>query len=168
MSLYEELLWRNLIKDVSDEQLAKKLLNEDKIKFYCGFDPTATSLTVGHLVQVIRAILLQKYGHTPVMLIGGATGLIGDPRETSERQLLSLEESLENARKIEKQLKKLVGDNALFVNNYDWISKIDLISFLRDYGKHFSVSYMLAKDTVNRRLETGISYTEFSYMILQS
>lgn len=168
MGLYEDLLWRNLIKDVSDEELAKEHLNNNKIKFYCGFDPTATSLTVGHLVQVIRSILLQQKGHTPVMLIGGATGLIGDPRETSERKLLTLEQSLENASKIEKQLKKLVGDNAVFVNNYEWISKIDLISFLRDYGKHFNVSYMLAKDTVNKRLETGISYTEFSYMILQS
>lgn len=168
MGIYEDLLWRNLIKDVSDDELAKKLLNEEKVRFYCGFDPTASSLTVGHLVQVIRSILLQQQGHTPVMLIGGATGLIGDPRETSERKLLTLEQSLENAAAIKKQLKKLIGGNAVFVNNYDWVSKIDLISFLRDYGKHFNVSYMLSKETVSKRLETGISYTEFSYMILQS
>lgn len=168
LKLYEELVWRNLIKDVSNVDLAKKQLNENKIKFYCGFDPTFKSLTVGHLVQVVRAILLKNYGHTPVILIGGATGLIGDPRETSERKLLSLEQSLENANAIEQQLKKLVGNDAIYVNNYNWISKIDVISFLRDYGKHFNVSYMLAKDTVGRRLETGISYTEFSYMIIQS
>lgn len=168
MGIYEDLLWRNLIKDVSDDELAKRLLNEEKVKFYCGFDPTASSLTVGHLVQVIRSILLQQHGHTPVMLIGGATGLIGDPRETSERKLLTLEQSLENATAIKNQLEKLIGGNAIFVNNYDWVSKIDLISFLRDYGKHFNISYMLSKETVSKRLETGISYTEFSYMILQS
>lgn len=148
--------------------LYSSCLNEQKIKFYVGYDPTGESLTVGHLVQIVRMLYLQKHGHTPVVLIGGGTGLIGDPRETSERSLLTLEKSLENAQKIENQIKGLIKGNVEFVNNYEWLSKVDLISFLRDYGKHFSVSYMLHKDTVQKRLESGISYTEFSYMILQS
>lgn len=172
MNLFEELKWRDMIKDVSDEELAKKFLNDEKITFYCGFDPSADSLTIGHVVQVIRSRLLQKYGHRPIILVGGATGLIGDPKETEERKLLTLEKSLENAKKVEAQLRKYLsfeGDNkAIVVNNYDWISKINMIEFLRDYGKFFNINYMLAKETVSRRLETGISYTEFSYMILQS
>ena len=100
MNLYDELLWRGLIKDVSNEEKAQNLLNNEQIKFYCGFDPTGESLTVGHLVQVVRMMLLEKYGHTPIVLIGGATGLIGDPKQTSERKLLTLEESLQNAEKI--------------------------------------------------------------------
>ena len=169
MKLYEELIWRGLIKDVSNEDKAKELLNDNKIKFYCGFDPTGESLTVGHLVQVVRMMLLEKYGHTPIVLIGGATGLIGDPRQTSERKLLTLEESLQNAEKIKRQLQQFLDPNkAMFVNNYDWIGKIDMISFLRDYGKHFSINYMIAKDTVQKRLEVGISYTEFSYMLIQA
>jgi tyrosyl-tRNA synthetase len=157
-----------MIKDVSDETLAKTLLNDEKTAFYCGFDPTGESLTVGHLVQIVRMKLLQSYGHKPIVLIGGATGLIGDPKQTSERKLLTLEQSLENAMKIEIQLKHFLGDDALYVNNYDWIKHIDMISFLRDYGKQFSINYMLAKDTVSKRLETGISYTEFSYMLIQA
>jgi len=169
MKLYEELEWRGFIKDVSDEALAKKLLNEDKITFYCGFDPTADSLTVGHLVQIIRILLLQKYGHKPIVLVGGATGLIGDPKESGERKLLTLDESLKNAEKLKVLLSKYIDSNdAIMVNNYDWISKINVIEFLRDYGKNFSINYMLAKDSVTSRLESGISYTEFSYMILQA
>ncbi|OHE47681.1 MAG: tyrosine--tRNA ligase, partial [Tenericutes bacterium RIFOXYA12_FULL_35_10] len=169
MKLYEELLWRGLIKDVSNEEKTKELLNDQKIKFYCGFDPTGESLTVGHLVQVVRMMLLEKYGHTPIVLIGGATGLIGDPRQTSERKLLTLEESLQNAEKIKVQLQHFLNpEKAIFVNNYDWIGKIDMISFLRDYGKHFSINYMIAKDTVQKRLDVGISYTEFSYMLIQA
>lgn len=169
MKLYDELLWRGLIKDVSNEERARDLLDNDKIKFYCGFDPTGESLTIGHLVQVVRMLLLEKYGHTPIVLIGGATGLIGDPRQTSERKLLTLEESLLNAEKIKIQLSQFLDPKkAIFVNNYDWIGKIDMISFLRDYGKHFSINYMIAKDTVQKRLEIGISYTEFSYMLIQA
>ena len=167
MKLYDELMWRGLIKDVSNEALAKKLLNEGSVRFYCGFDPTGESLTVGHLVQIVRIMLLDKYGHQPVVLIGGATGLIGDPRQTSERKLLSLDTSLKNAELIKKQIGHFLP-NAIYVNNYDWIGKIDMITYLRDYGKHFNINYMLAKETVQARLETGISYTEFSYMILQS
>jgi tyrosyl-tRNA synthetase len=169
MKLYEDLLWRGLIKDVSNEEEAKKLLNEESVKFYCGFDPTGQSLTVGHLVQIVRMLLLEKYGHTPIVLIGGATGLIGDPRQTSERKLLTLEESLQNADKIKTQLSQFLDpEKSIFVNNYDWIKNIDMISFLRDYGKHFSINYMLAKDTVQKRLDIGISYTEFSYMLIQA
>jgi tyrosyl-tRNA synthetase len=172
MNLFDELKWRGMLKDISNEEMAKKLLNEDSTAFYCGFDPTADSLTIGHLVQIMRICLLQKYGHRPIALVGGATGLIGDPRQTSERKLLTVEESLKNAEAIKKQLSKYINfndkDGAILVNNYDWISKINVIEFLRDYGKNFNVSYMLAKDTIASRLQTGISYTEFSYMILQS
>lgn len=168
MNLFDELIWRGMIKDVSNLEGAKSLLNDQKTKFYVGYDPTGDSLTVGHLVQIVRMKYLQKHGHQPVVLIGGATGLIGDPKENSERKLLTLEQSLENAKKIEVQIKKLIDGNTIFVNNYDWISKIDMITFLRDYGKYFNISYMLAKDTVQKRLDIGISYTEFSYMILQS
>jgi tyrosyl-tRNA synthetase len=172
MELFEELKWRGMLKDISNEELAKRLLNTKGTTFYCGFDPTAASLTIGHLVQVIRMRILQKYGHIPIVLVGGATGLIGDPRQTSERKLLKVEESLRNAEGLKNQLSKYIlfnGDNsAIMVNNYDWISKINVIEFLRDYGKNFNVNYMLAKDTVASRLQTGISYTEFSYMLLQS
>ncbi|MFH0767007.1 MAG: tyrosine--tRNA ligase [Bacillota bacterium] len=169
MKLYDELLWRGLIKDVSNEEKASQLLNHEKIKFYCGFDPTGESLTVGHLVQIVRMMLLQKYGHTPIVLIGGATGLIGDPRQTSERKLLTLDESLLNAEKIKNQLSQFLDPaHSIFVNNYDWIGKIDMITYLRDYGKHFSINYMMAKDVVQTRLEVGISYTEFSYMLIQA
>ncbi|MFU8792991.1 MAG: tyrosine--tRNA ligase [Acholeplasmataceae bacterium] len=169
MTLYEDLLWRGLLKDVSNDAQAKKLLDEEKSRFYCGFDPTGASLTVGHLVQIIRSMLLQTYGHTPIILIGGATGLIGDPRQTSERKLLTLEESLINAEKIKTQISRFLDPKkTIYVNNYDWIKNIDMISFLRDYGKFFNINYMLAKDTVQRRLDIGISYTEFSYMIIQA
>ncbi|MFA6800921.1 MAG: tyrosine--tRNA ligase [Acholeplasmataceae bacterium] len=169
MKLYDDLIWRGMIKDVSDEEQAQKHLNEEQVKFYCGFDPTGESLTVGHLVQIVRMLLLQKYGHTPIVLIGGATGLIGDPKQTSERKLLTLQESLSNAERIKNQIEKFLGsENVIYVNNYDWIKNIDTISFLRDYGKHFNINYMLSKDVVQRRLDIGISYTEFSYMIIQS
>lgn len=167
MKLYDELKWRGLIKDVTNEKRAEELLNGKGVKFYCGFDPTGESLTVGHLVQIVRIMLLEKHGHIPVVLIGGATGLIGDPRQTSERKLLSLETSLRNAQMIRKQIGKFLP-NAIYVNNHDWIKDIDLITFLRDYGKFFNINYMLAKENVQSRLETGISYTEFSYMILQA
>lgn len=167
MKLYDELKWRGLIKDVTNEARAEELLNGKGVKFYCGFDPTGESLTVGHLVQIVRIMLLEKHGHIPVVLIGGATGLIGDPRQTSERKLLSLETSLRNSSMIKKQIEKFLP-NAIYVNNHDWIKDIDLISFLRDYGKFFNINYMLAKENVQSRLDTGISYTEFSYMILQA
>ncbi|HOP65653.1 MAG TPA: tyrosine--tRNA ligase [Bacilli bacterium] len=167
MNLYDELVWRGLIKDVSNENLAKKLLNEESISFYCGFDPSAPSLQLGNFTQIVKMLLLEKYGHKPIVLIGGATGLIGDPKQSGERKLLTLEESLKNAEKIKSQITPMFK-TATFVNNYDWISKIDVITFLRDYGKSFNINSMLAKDTVANRLENGISYTEFSYMIIQA
>ena len=168
MSLFEELKWRGMIKDISNEEKVKEALDHKKIKFYCGFDPTADSLTIGHMVQIVRMMYLQKHGHIPVVLVGGATGLIGDPRETTERKLLTLEQSLHNANAIKQQLSSFLGEKAEFVNNYDWLSQINIITFLRDYGKHFNINYMLAKDTIAKRLETGISFTEFSYTILQA
>lgn len=173
MNLFEELKWRGFIKDVSNEELAKDLLNNNKITFYCGFDPTADSLTIGHLVQIIRILLLQKGGHKAIVLVGGGTGLIGDPSgRSSERKLLTIEESLKNAEAFKQQFSKFISfedeAKAIMVNNYDWLGKINMLEFLRDYGKNFTINYMLAKDTVASRLEMGISYTEFSYMIIQA
>lgn len=171
MNFFEELKWRGLVKDVTDAEGLKERLNEP-ITCYCGFDPTADSLHIGHLQQILLLKRYQKAGHRPIVLVGGATGMIGDPRMTSERKLLSLDDVKHNAEAIKNQLAHFVsfeGDNAaIMANNYDWISKLSVIDFLRDYGKCFNVSYMIAKDTVASRLERGISYTEFSYMILQS
>lgn len=170
MNFFDELKWRDMVKDCSDLELAEKRLNsKQKLIFYTGYDPTGESLTVGHLVQVVRMRLMQKHGFDAICLIGGATGLIGDPREVGERKLLSLEKSLENADKIKNQLSRLLDpEKTTFVNNNEWLSKISLIEFLRDYGKNFNINYMLAKDIISRRLDEGISYTEFSYMLLQS
>lgn len=169
MFLFQELKWRNLIKDFSDEKQIERLLNQDKIRFYVGFDLTANSLTIGHLVQIITILLLQKKGHIPFILIGRATSLIGDPKETEERCLLNHEDIQKSLIEIKSQFIKIFSKNKVtFVDNYDWISKINLIDFLRDYGKHFNVNYMISKDKIAKRLDKGISYTEFSYMILQA
>ena len=171
MDFFDELKWRGLIKDVTDEESLRERL-KSPITCYCGFDPTADSCHIGHLQQVILLRRYQKAGHRPIVLVGGATGMIGDPRMTSERKLLSLEDFKHNAECLKQQLSHFVdfeGDNkAILANNYDWISQLSVIDFLRDYGKCFNVSYMIAKDTVASRLERGISYTEFSYMILQA
>lgn len=169
MKLFDELKWRNMVKDANDEKLAEERINNEKLTFYIGFDPTGKSLTIGHLVQIVRMRFMQEKGFHAICLVGGATGLIGDPREVGERKLLTLEQTLENAELIKKQLSKfLIPEKTTFVNNYDWISKINVIEFLRDYGKNFNVNYMLGKDVIARRLEQGISYTEFSYLLLQS
>ncbi|MDY5728229.1 MAG: tyrosine--tRNA ligase [Erysipelotrichaceae bacterium] len=171
MDFFDELKWRGLIKDVTDEESLRERL-KSPTTCYCGFDPTADSCHIGHLQQVILLRRYQKAGHRPIVLVGGATGMIGDPRMTSERKLLSLEDVKHNAECLKQQLSHFVdfeGDNkAILANNYDWISQLSVIDFLRDYGKCFNVSYMIAKDTVASRLERGISYTEFSYMILQA
>ncbi|MFR0368015.1 tyrosine--tRNA ligase [Candidatus Phytoplasma palmae] len=169
LSLFKELKLRNLIKDCSDEKELEILLEKDSINFYCGFDPNAVSLTLGHLVQIITIYLLQKKGHKAIILIGRATAAIGDPKEIGERNLVAENLILSNSLKIQKQFRKVLpNENLKFVDNFDWISNINVISFLREYGKKLNLNEMLSKEIVSKRLKTGISYAEFSYMILQA
>ena len=165
MTLYEDLKWRGLIKDITDPILEKKL-NEESLTFYIGTDPTADSLHLGHLSSFLISTRLAKSGHKPILLIGGATGRIGDPRPTSEREMKTIDEIEHNIKCLTQQVKELFGFEV--VNNYDWSKDINFIDFLRDYGKYFNINYMLDKDIIRRRLETGITYTEFSYMIMQA
>ena len=165
MNLYEDLKWRGLIQDISDEELINKLNNE-KLTFYIGTDPTADSMHIGHYSSFLISKRLAKYGHKPILLVGGATGLIGDPKPTAERPMITKEEVEHNIKGLTKQAKEIFGFEV--VNNYDWTKDINVIDFLRDYGKYFNVGYMLAKDKVRSRMETGITYAEFSYMILQA
>ena len=165
MNLYEDLKWRGLIQDISDEELIEKLNNE-KLTFYIGTDPTADSMHIGHYSSFLISKRLAKYGHKPILLVGGATGLIGDPKPTAERPMITKEEVAKNIEGLSKQAKDIFGFEV--VNNYDWTKDINVIDFLRDYGKYFNVGYMLAKDKVKSRMETGITYAEFSYMILQA
>ena len=171
MEFFDELKWRGLIKDVTDETAFIERL-KSPLTLYCGFDPTADSLHIGHIQQLLLLKRYQQQGHTPIALLGGATGMIGDPRPTTERKLLTLEEIQDNGKKIRVQLDKFLdntGPNALLsLNNYDWLSKLDLLSFLRDYGKYFNINYMLNKETIASRLDSGISFTEFTYTILQA
>ena len=171
MNFIEELQWRGLVKDCTDKDgLGEQLKNPTTI--YCGFDPTADSLHVGHLQQILLLRRYQLQGHQPIALCGGFTGMIGDPRPTTERKLLTHEEVLHNAECIREQLAKFLsfeGSNAAIMeNNNNWLGEMNLLAFLRDYGKLFNISYMLQKDTIKKRLDSGISYTEFSYTILQS
>ena len=172
VTLVDDLQWRGLIQDSTDPDELRKALDDGSITFYVGFDPTAASLTVGHLMQVLTARRLQQAGHTPLLLVGGATGQIGDPRETSERTLNPPEVVAGWLEKIRSQLSPFVtytGDTAAtLVNNLDWTGPTSVIDFLRDVGKHFPVNKMLARDVVRNRLESGISFTEFSYQLLQS
>ena len=165
MTLYDELKWRGLIKDVTSPELEEKLNNE-KLTFYIGTDPTADSMHLGHLSSFLISKRLANAGHKPILLIGGATGRIGDPRPTTEREMKSVEEIEHNIECLTKQAIELFGFEV--VNNYDWSKNINFIDFLRDYGKYFNINYMLDKDIIRRRLETGITYTEFSYMIMQA
>lgn len=165
MTLYEELKWRGLIKDEAGENLEEKI-NNGGMTFYIGTDPTADSLHLGHLSSFLISKRLEKGGHHPILLIGGATGRIGDPRPTTEREMKSVSEIEENFEALKKQVTNLFGFEV--VNNYDWCKDINFIDFLRDYGKYFNINYMLDKDIIRRRLETGITYTEFSYMIMQA
>ncbi len=171
MNLYEELKWRGLIKDITDEEAFIERLKKP-LRLYCGFDPTADSLHIGSLQQILLLRRYQLHGHTPIALIGDATGMIGDPRPTSERKLMTIEEVRSNGTKIKALLARFLehpgSSNFIAVNNYDWLSKIDILSFLRDYGKHFNVAYMINKDTISSRLSSGISFTEFTYTILQA
>ncbi len=164
MTLYEDLKWRGLIKDISSPELENKLNNE-KLTFYIGTDPTADSMHIGHFSSFLIATRLAKYGHKPILLIGGATGLIGDPKPSKERQMITKEAVEKNVLGLTKQAKEIFGFEV--VNNYDWIKDINTINFLRDYGKYINVNYMLDKDIISRRLETGITFCEFAYTILQ-
>ena len=165
MGIYEELEWRGLIKDISDPSLKEKL-NAGGMTFYIGTDPTGDSLHIGHFSSFLISKRLKDAGHNPILLVGGATGLIGDPKPDSERPMITIEEVNHNIECLTKQAKKIFGFEV--VNNYDWCKDINFIDFLRDFGKFFNVNYMLNKDIVKRRLDSGITYTEFSYMIMQA
>ena len=164
MTLFEDLKWRGLIKDISSPELEKKL-NEEKLTFYIGTDPTADSMHIGHFSSFLIATRLAKYGHKPILLIGGATGLIGDPKPSKERPMITREEVNKNVEGLTRQAKEIFGFEV--VNNYDWTKDISIIDFLRDYGKYINVNYMLDKDIIARRLETGITFAEFTYTLLQ-
>ena len=166
MNLFEELKWRGLIKDISSPELEKKL-NEEKISFYWGTDPTADSLHLGHYSSLVTAKRLARAGHHPILLVGGATGLIGDPRPTSEREIIKKETLNHNLEGIKRQVEGIFNGNVEIVNNYDWFCGYEFLDFLRDVGKYINVNYMLDKDIIKRRLETGITFAEFSYTLIQ-
>ncbi|WP_416825442.1 tyrosine--tRNA ligase [Ectobacillus polymachus] len=173
MNIIDELEWRDAINQQTDAEGLRKLVEEKAISLYCGVDPTGDSMHIGHLIPFMMMKRFQLAGHHPVILIGGATGTIGDPSgRTTERTLQTLEQVQHNVDALTAQMQKLFdfGGNSevKMVNNYDWTHQVNIIDFLRDYGKHFSVNTMLAKDIVASRLDTGISFTEFAYQILQS
>ena len=165
MKLYDELVWRGLIESITDEEVIEKI-NNGGLTFYIGTDPTGDSLHIGHYSTFSMAFRLKKGGHNPILLVGGGTGAIGDPKPSAERPMITLEQLDYNYKRLRKQVEEIFGFEV--VNNFDWISKINTIDFLRDYGKYFNINYMLDKETVKSRLESGITYTEFSYMILQA
>ena len=166
MTFFEELKWRGVVKDISSPELEDKLNNES-LTFYLGTDPTADSLHIGHYASFVTAKRLARHGHKPIILIGGATGLIGDPRPTAEREIISKETVAKNIEGLKNQVNKLLEGKAQIVNNYEWMKDITFLDFLRDIGKYINVNYMLNKDIINRRLETGITYAEFSYTLMQ-
>src|SRR5690625_2711029 len=174
MSLLHELIERGLVNQITDEEGLEKNLNENKITLYCGFDPTADSLHVGHLVPLLMLRRFQNEGHRPVALVGGGTGLIGDPSFRNEERQLNDESVVKDwSDQLKNQISKFIDfdreeNPAQIVNNYEWLSTMSAIELLRDVGKHFSVNYMLAKESVEARIEHGISFTEFSYILLQS
>ncbi|MGJ7912851.1 tyrosine--tRNA ligase [Neobacillus sp. LXY-1] len=173
MDLLQDLAWRGIIYQQTDEEGLIDVLNTDHISLYCGVDPTADSMHIGHLLPFLTLRRFQQQGHRPIVLVGGATGLIGDPSgKSEERKLLTLDTVQQNVEGIKKQLQSIFefeGENgAIMVNNYDWAGSMDVVTFLRDIGKHIGVNYMLAKDTIASRLDTGISFTEFTYTILQA
>ncbi len=167
MSLYEDLKWRGLIKDIAgDEKELAELLDGKPFSFYWGTDPTADSLHIGHYSSLCMAKRLAKAGHHPVLLCGGATGRIGDPRPTAEREIISEETVNNNIKGLQAQVSRIVPE-AEVVDNYDWLKDYTFLNFLRDVGKYINVNYMLDKDIIRRRLDTGITYAEFSYMLMQ-
>ena len=169
-NIIDELKWRGAVNQVSDEENLSKLLDEKSVGVYCGTDPTGDSLHVGHLIPFMMLKRFQLAGHRAFILIGGGTGSIGDPSgRSTERTLQTMEQVHHNEEALTSQMKKLFGeDNITIVNNYDWLSKISLLDFLRDYGKLFNINTMLNKEVVASRLEVGISFTEFTYQILQA
>ncbi|MFC7500552.1 tyrosine--tRNA ligase [Nocardioides sp. CPCC 206347] len=171
-TLLDDLAWRGLLAESTDRDALGAALAEGSVRYYVGFDPTAPSLHMGNLVQIVTAMRLQRAGHTPFALVGGATGMIGDPRDSGERTLNSLDTVQDWTNRVRRQIEPFLsfeGDNAAtMVNNHDWTAGLSVIDFLRDIGKHFPVNRMLGRETVKRRLESGISYTEFSYVLLQS
>ena len=171
-NLLDDLEWRGLLAHTTDRDALRDALSGGSVRFYVGFDPTAPSLHMGNLVQILTARRLQLAGHTPYALVGGATGMIGDPKDSGERTLNSLDTVKEWVANVRRQIEPFLsfeGENAAtMVNNYDWTASLSTIDFLRDIGKHFPVNRMLARETVRRRLDSGISYTEFSYVLLQS
>jgi tyrosyl-tRNA synthetase len=171
-TLLDDLEWRGLVAHSTDLDALREALTGGSVRFYVGFDPTAPSLHMGNLVQIVTARRLQDAGHTPYMLVGGATGMIGDPKESGERTLNSLDTVKDWVERVRRQLEPFLafdgGNAATMVDNYDWTASLSTIDFLRDIGKHFPVNRMLARDVVRSRLEAGISYTEFSYVLLQS
>ena len=166
MKLFDELKWRGLVKDIAGSDIEDKLNNE-QITFYWGTDPTADSLHLGHYSSLLTAKRLANAGHHPILLVGGATGLIGDPRPTAEREIIAKDTLNKNLEGIKKQVDRIFDGRATIVNNYDWMKDYNYLDFLRDVGKYINVNYMLAKDIINRRLETGITYAEFSYTLIQ-
>ena len=164
MKCFEDLKWRGLVKDISSPELEDKLNNE-KLTFYIGTDPTADSMHIGHFSSFLIATRLAKYDHKPILLVGGATGLIGDPKPSQERKMITREEVNKNVAGLTKQAHDIFGFDV--VNNYDWTKDISVIDFLRDYGKYINVNYMLDKDIIKRRLESGITFCEFAYTLLQ-
>lgn len=166
MTFFEELQWRGLVKDVAGEDIADKLNNE-KITFYWGTDPTADSLHLGHYSSLVTAKRLARAGHHPILLVGGSTGLIGDPRPTAEREIISHETLEKNLVGIKSQVDRIFEGKAEIVNNYDWTKDYTFLEFLRDIGKYINVNYMLSKEIISRRLDTGITFAEFSYTLLQ-
>ncbi len=165
MKIFDELKWRGLIKDISSPELEEKL-NNGGMTFYIGTDPTGDSMHIGHFSSFLISKRLKDAGHNPILLVGGATGLIGDPKPDAERAMITKEAVQHNFDCLKKQAEELFGFTV--VNNYDWSKDINFIDFLRDYGKFFNVNYMLSKDIVARRLDSGITYAEFSYMIMQA
>ena len=168
MTLFEDLKWRGLIKDIAGEESdLQKVLDGSPFSFYCGTDPTADSLHLGHYSSLCMAKRLANAGHHPVLLCGGATGRIGDPRPTAEREIISEETVNHNIQSIHNQIDRLIDGKAELVDNYDWMKDYTFLNFLRDIGKYINVNYMLDKDIIRRRLETGITFAEFSYMLMQ-
>ncbi|MFC6260989.1 tyrosine--tRNA ligase [Levilactobacillus fujinensis] len=171
MNIIDELTWRGAINQQTDAEGLKKLTSEKKISLYCGVDPTGDSMHIGHLIPFMMMKRFELAGHHPYILIGGGTGSIGDPSgRKTERQLQTMDKVQHNVKALSRQMHRLFGgdSNVTMVNNYDWLSKISLLDFLRDYGKLVNINTMLAKDIVASRLDTGISFTEFTYQILQS